>query len=145
MTRNDIRMRSMTMRWTVPLAVAVSVCIVDASAARDRGQYAGVDPAIRACIKALQTPASGPQGCCEISDGYPVEAEDWAQQPDGTYRVRITIDGAAGWYAVPADAMLTPGACGLQYAIVWWFRRNALDPGKPATPVIQCFKAGTSG
>ena len=117
------------------LAVAASLCLTDASAARDRGQYSNVDPKLRACIKALRTEASGPSGCCEVSDGYPVEAEDWDQQPDGSYRVKISIDGAANWYPVPANAIVPPGACGLQYAVVWWYRLNSIDMDGPARPV----------
>ena len=135
----------MSIRLSICVAIAAGVCLIDASAARDRGQYSNVDPELKACIKALQTEASGPHGCCEVSDGYPVEAEDWSQQSDGTYQVKITIDGAASWYPVPANAIVRPGACGLQYAIVWWYRLNSLDPEGPAKPVIQCFKAGTNG
>ena len=132
----------MSLRWSMLLAIAASAWL-DASMARDQGQYADVDPGVKACIKSLQTEASGVRGCCEVSDGYPVEVEDWHQQVDGTYRVKITIDGDAGWHVVPANAIVTPGACGIQYAIVWWYRLNALDPSGPAKPVILCFIPGT--
>ena len=134
----------MSLRRSMLLAIAASTWAFDASVAADRGQYSDVDPSVKACVKSLQTEASGVRGCCEESDGYPVEAEDWHQQPDGTYRVKITIDGDADWHPVPGNAVLKPGACGLRYAIVWWYRLNALDRSGAAKPVIQCFIPGTT-
>ena len=83
------------------------------AAARDRGQYAGTSPEMKAWFDGLR---SGKGPCCSDADGSAVSDVDWETR-NGHYRVRI--DGE--WVDVPDEAVITePNRVGR--AMVWPIR-----------------------
>ena len=121
------------MRLLLAALAALMLLVSTPSPARDNGQYAQADPAIRKWIKGL-TDKKG-VGCCDMADGYPAEV-DW-DTDTGKYRVRI--EGA--WYVVPDDAVLD-GPNRLGYAVVWWWAQWS---DNEMTPQIRCFLPGAGG
>ncbi|HEY4775866.1 MAG TPA: hypothetical protein VIH40_13730 [Xanthobacteraceae bacterium] len=126
--------RLVSRSYALVLALAMLIMMLwltTLATARDRGQYAQVDPAVRAWVKSLATPRSGSAGCCDISDGQPPEAI-WDM---GGGRYRVMIEGR--WHDVPDDALIgEPNRLG--YAVVW-FR---MDGDRPD---ILCFLPGAGG
>jgi hypothetical protein len=84
---------------TVGLAAALLALASDLGHARDRGQYANVNPELKAWFESLK---SGKGPCCSDSDGTAVSDVDW-QSHGGHYRVRL--DGE--WIDVPDEAVIT--------------------------------------
>jgi hypothetical protein len=97
------------MRTTI---VTVLACMLALPAlARDSGQYAQVDPAIREWFNGLRSQNSVP--CCSMADGETILDSDWEIVGDH-YRVRI--DGK--WIDVPREAVITvPNRIGVP--VVW--------------------------
>lgn len=115
------------------IALVVSLAAAEAPA-RDNGQYANVDPAIREWVQQL-TDKEG-HGCCATADGHPAEYE-WDTQGN-RYRVRIEDE----WYEVPAEAVIEePNRLG--YATVWYWW-DWSEEGKK-THHIRCFLPGPGG
>lgn len=109
------------------LIVLVLIGLAHVAAARDRGQYAQVDPELGAWFKGLKNSRNVP--CCDTSDGRKVEDADWRRNDDGTFSAKI--DGE--WKPIPPDAVLTePNRAG--YAIVWIWHG-----------IVMCFMPGTEG
>lgn len=113
------------MRKLVLLTVSL-LCVSVVAAARDRGQYANVDPEIKAWFDKLAS-KRGP--CCSDADGSAVSDVDW-ENNDGHYRVRL--DGQ--WLDVPDEAVITvPNRVGR--TMVWPIRY-------PGEIFIRCFMPG---
>lgn len=102
--------------------------------ARDNGQYANTDPAIKEWVERL-TDKSG-QGCCATADGYPAD-NDWDVGADH-YRVRIEGE----WYDVPPEAVVD-GPNRLGHATVWYWWEWSVDGHK--VHHIRCFLPGPGG
>jgi hypothetical protein len=77
----------------------VALVLPSTTQARDRGQYAGSTPEMKAWFDGLR---SGKGPCCSDADGSAVSDVDW-QTHDGHYQVRI--DGE--WVDVPDEAVIT--------------------------------------
>jgi len=115
----------MEMRKLALFTVAL-LCISFAAIARDRGQYANVDPEIKAWFDKLAS-KRGP--CCSDADGTAVSDVDW-ESTNGHYRVRL--DGQ--WIDVPDEAVITvPNRVGR--TMVWPIRY-------PGEVFIRCFMPG---
>lgn len=113
---------------------AVIISIAADAPARDNGQYADVDPAIKEWVKRL-TDKSG-QGCCATADGFPADY-DW-NVADNHYRVRIDDE----WYDVPPEAVVD-GPNRLGHATVWYWWEWDVE-GKKVNH-IRCFLPGPGG
>jgi hypothetical protein len=114
------------MRMRMLALLSVSLLGVSIAAARDRGQYAGADPEIKAWFDKLAS-KRGP--CCSDADGSVVSDVDWTSN-DGHYRVRL--DGQ--WVDVPDEAVITvPNRVGR--TMVWPIRF-------PNEVMIRCFMPG---
>jgi hypothetical protein len=97
------------------------------SHARDNGQWAQADPAIRDWVDHLTDRAG--ISCCRTADGYDVQ---W-DTVDGHYRVFILNR----WIVVPDGAVLTqPNRLGV--ARVWYI-------AYPGDVHIRCFLPGAQG
>ena len=122
--------RDFIWEWLVPILLVAALVLAWVSQAhsRDNGQYAQVDPEVKAWVKGLRNKSGG--GCCDTADGYPAEAE-WDV---GASKFRVRIDGK--WLDVPENAILD-GPNKLGYAMVWYI---ADDVGQP---MIICFIPGT--
>lgn len=113
-------------------ATGVGLWLIFATAvfARDNGQYAQVDPAIREWFGGLQSKQGGL--CCSFADGFSIDDPDWETKGD-QYRVRIKGE----WIDVPPEAVVTsPNRIGR--AIVWPLESR----GKT---YIRCFMPGVEG
>src|SRR5580704_3475500 len=93
----------------------LTVLLLTSSAfAFDRGQYEGVDPAIRAWFKTVIAPSGVP--CCDEADGAQVQ---WEATKDG-YRVLIEDE----WLPVPPEAVVTNKGNPTGNAVVWYVRQS---------------------
>jgi hypothetical protein len=99
--------------------------------ARDNGQYAQVDPAIRQWFNGLKGGDGHGIPCCSYADGRSITDADWDTEGDH-YRARV--DGQ--WYDVPPEALVTgPNKVGT--AVVWpWTDRGGVVH-------IRCFIPGS--
>jgi hypothetical protein len=91
-------------RLKAPLTVGTAVLLLAWAAshpghARDRGQYANINPELKAWFESLK---SGKGPCCSDADGTAVSDVDW-QSSNGHYRVRIEGE----WVDVPDEAVIT--------------------------------------
>ena len=80
--------------------------------ATDNGQYANVDPAIRAWFKSVKAKSGIP--CCDISDGH---TTTWRSK-GATYEV--PIDGE--WVEVPEEAVIWEAGNPVGEAVIWYVR-----------------------
>ncbi|WP_051390265.1 hypothetical protein [Bradyrhizobium sp. Ec3.3] len=79
-------------------AIVVMVALLATpSLARDRGQYTGSSPELRAWFNRL---SSGKGSCCSVADGRTIADADWISS-GGHYRVRV-----------PAAMPMTASWCG---------------------------------
>lgn len=114
------------MRLRTLALLSVPLLCVSVAAARDRGQFSGADPEIKAWFDKLGS-KRGP--CCSDADGSVVADVDW-QSENGHYRVRL--DGR--WIDVPDEAVVTvPNRIGR--TMVWPIR-------SPNDITIRCFMPG---
>jgi hypothetical protein len=90
-------------RWKLPIqatSTALLIALIAPPApARDRGQYAGSSPEMKAWFDGLR---SGKGPCCSDADGSAVSDVDWETR-NGHYRVRI----GGEWIDVPDEAVIT--------------------------------------
>jgi hypothetical protein len=93
-----LALRNFAAPLTIGLA-ALWLLALQAGQARDRGQFAGSSPELRAWFEGLKS-SKGP--CCSDADGTAVSDVDW-QSGNGHYRVRL--DGE--WVDVPDEAVVT--------------------------------------
>jgi hypothetical protein len=118
-------------RWKPPLQMTGAALLIALTAppapARDRGQFAGTSPEMKAWFDGLR---SGKGPCCSDADGSAVSDVDWETR-NGHYRVRI--DGA--WIDVPDEAVITePNRVGRTMV---WPLRGYLGVS------IRCFMPGS--
>ncbi|WP_407154973.1 hypothetical protein [Bradyrhizobium sp. STM 3557] len=118
-------------RWKPPLQMTSAALLIALTAppalARDRGQYAGSSPEMKAWFDSLR---SGKGPCCSDADGSAVSDVDWETR-NGHYRVRI--DGE--WVDVPDEAVITePNRVGRTMV---WPMRGYLGIS------IRCFMPGS--
>jgi hypothetical protein len=90
-------------RLKAPLKIGFAVLLLGLAShhghARDRGQFANVNPELKTWFESLK---SGKGPCCSDADGTAISDADW-QSGNGHYRVRI--DGE--WVDVPDEAVIT--------------------------------------
>ncbi len=97
----------------LPLKLAAAALFAAASLslghARDRGQFAGSTPEMKAWFDQLR---SGKGPCCSDADGTAISDTDW-ESKDGHYRVRVPRYAPDGkdqeliWVDVPEDAVIS--------------------------------------
>jgi hypothetical protein len=119
-------------RWRAALIIAFALLLLGLASqlghARDRGQFANVNPDLRAWFNALK---SGKGPCCSDADGSAISDADW-ESGNGHYRVRI--DGE--WVNVPDEAVITePNRVGR--TMVWPIRDGV------GGLYIRCFMPGS--
>ena len=110
---------------------------------RDNGQYANVDPGIKAWVESLKDHDG--VGCCATADGTPLQEPDWEMTSDG-YRVKVE----GKWHEVPDRAVVNePNRLG--HAVVWFYWQSqgadATDgsaAGAGQRLRIRCFLPGTA-
>jgi hypothetical protein len=103
-----------------------AAALASSASAFDRGQYEGVDPAVRAWFKTVIAPSGVP--CCDIADGAQVQ---WETTEEG-YRVFIERE----WVPVPPEAVVTNKGNPTGNAVVWYVRQS------PTSIFIRCFVPG---
>jgi hypothetical protein len=101
-----------------PMLIVLLALVAVPSLARDRGQYAGSPPELRAWFESL---SSGKGPCCSVADGRTIADADWISNR-GHYRVRVPRrnddNSELVWVDVPDDAVITePNRAGR--TIVW--------------------------
>jgi hypothetical protein len=112
----------------------LSTCSGLPAPARDRGQYAHVDPKMKEWFDSLES-RKGP--CCSDADGSVVKDADWESR-DGHYRVRLQDR----WVDVPDEAVVTvPNLFGR--TMVWPVYYNGYSEGGNALIYIRCFIPGS--
>ena len=119
-------------RLTTLLTIGVAVLLLGLASqlghARDRGQYANANPALKAWFDGLK---SGKGPCCSDADGTAVSDVDW-ESGNGHYRVRIEGE----WVDVPDEAVITePNRVGR--TMVWPIRDGV------GGLYIRCFMPGS--
>jgi hypothetical protein len=113
---------------TIGVAVVLLGLASQLGHARDRGQFANANPALKAWFEGLK---SGKGPCCSDADGTAVSDVDW-ESGNGHYRVRI--DGV--WVEVPDNAVITePNRVGR--TMVWPIRDGV------GGLYIRCFMPGS--
>jgi hypothetical protein len=98
---NASRRRARPLNSPIKIAAASLLVAVAAQVghARDRGQFAGSSPELRAWFEGLR---SGRGPCCSDADGTAISDADW-ESKGGHYRVRIDDQ----WIDVPEEAVIT--------------------------------------
>jgi hypothetical protein len=93
-------------------AILAAFLLASPLVARDRGQYAQVDPEIRKWFDGLENLDGS--SCCSTSDGLPLQDAEWRRNADDTYSVFLKGE----WVVVPPNALLTTKSK-VGYAVVW--------------------------
>lgn len=105
------------------VSLAMSMAIVPAAYAVDRGQFADVPEHIRNWFKSVVSPTGVP--CCDMSDGHRTEYD----VRGGSYWV--PIDGV--WTQIPDRAIIRDRGNPVGEAVVWYIRRS------DGIIIISCF------
>jgi hypothetical protein len=118
----------MIIRWLVIISFVFAAW---EAMARDNGQFAQVDPGIRAWFNTLTNKLRGQ--CCSFADGFSIDSPDWERttDPDNPFRVRIN----GRWWNVPESTVVSSNNR-IGRAVVWPVMNGE------NVQYIRCFIAG---